>query len=681
MIQVRTIRLRSYTADKTFGVDADFGPGLNVFRADNSSGKSTLMQSLLYALGFERSLGTSLEVPLPFAMREQIREEVHGDLLTVMSSFVSVTLEDQGGNEFSIRRDVVGGADRRLVRTWDGGLDDEQSSTNRKDFFLHDGGSAKNEAGFHNFLARKLGWELPSVARFDGSETPLYMETLFPLFFVEQKRGWSVVQGPFPTVFRIQDLNRRVMEFVLDLDVGRKRRRLTELRRKRSALEREWKAKRASFLEARSSTFKVEGIPLDPTAEFAKEGDFTLHVFYDSEWVPLDRAQEELSESIRELEKKEFSAVEDDVEYLKDRLASKEEELLEAMAGLAVATNDYNVAISERNSLARRISTLNEDLSQNRDTLKLRNFGSVLGESVSSGSCPTCHQNLEHELLPDASSAAMGLEENIVFIRSQLKLYSSLQANVEADLTDAVTRLKSIRELVSSLRAAVRSAKADLVRPNSSFTRADLEAIVRLRGKGDIWKEHEEKLREEMDGLKSLAKTWVGVKNEISKLGNAELSMADKKKLKALQSSTQSLLEEFNFRTFTPEEITISETDFRPQVLRTDQDGELVEREIGFEVSASDGIRLKWAYYFSILTVCRDLGGNHIGFLVFDEPGQQQMKDVDLSNMLEWAAKNVSSAMQVNITTSDDRTRVRNALEGTQAKLREFDDYILKVIA
>ena len=106
-----------------------------------------------------------------------------------------------------------------------------------------------------------------------------------------------------------------------------------------------------------------------------------------------------------------------------------------------------------------------------------------------------------------------------------------------------------------------------------------------------------------------------------------------------------------------------------------------MEREIGFEVSASDGIRLKWAYYLSILIVCRDLGGNHIGFLIFDEPGQQQMKEVDLSAMLQWVARNVSDRMQVNISTSEQRDRVRSALDGSVATLREFEGYVLKPIS
>src|SRR4051812_36469015 len=73
-----------------------------------------------------------------------------------------------------------------------------------------------------------MGWDLPQVPRFDGNEGPLYLEAVFPMFFVEQKRGWSATQGPFPTFLRIQDIARRVMEFLLDLEAGRIRRERAE---------------------------------------------------------------------------------------------------------------------------------------------------------------------------------------------------------------------------------------------------------------------------------------------------------------------------------------------------------------------------------------------------------------------------------------------------------------------
>ena len=40
-----------------YGTDIAFAPGLNVIRAPNTSGKSTCIQAIIYALGLEGMLG------------------------------------------------------------------------------------------------------------------------------------------------------------------------------------------------------------------------------------------------------------------------------------------------------------------------------------------------------------------------------------------------------------------------------------------------------------------------------------------------------------------------------------------------------------------------------------------------------------------------------------------------
>ena len=63
-------------------------------------------------------------------------------------------------------------------------------SGDEKDYFLGASGqvgSAVSERGFHHWLADFIGWKLPSVITFEGKDTTLYLECIFPLFFVEKK--------------------------------------------------------------------------------------------------------------------------------------------------------------------------------------------------------------------------------------------------------------------------------------------------------------------------------------------------------------------------------------------------------------------------------------------------------------------------------------------------------------
>lgn len=84
MIQIRHIRLRSITAENSYGVDVPLSPGLNIIQADNTSGKSTTLMSIIYALGLERAISPKLDVPLPYAMRERIRRDTQSPYEAVL---------------------------------------------------------------------------------------------------------------------------------------------------------------------------------------------------------------------------------------------------------------------------------------------------------------------------------------------------------------------------------------------------------------------------------------------------------------------------------------------------------------------------------------------------------------------------------------------------------------------
>src|SRR3546814_9103149 len=73
---------------------------------------------------------------------------------------------------------------------------------------------------------------------------------------------------------------------------------------------------------------------------------------------------------------------------------------------------------------------------------------------------------------------------------------------------------------------------------------------------------------------------------DLQKLPSDKMSETDSAKLAAVTMSVRQMAQEFGFSTFPPEDLTIDEDSYRPQ-----KEG----YEIGFETSASDAIRLKWA--------------------------------------------------------------------------------------
>ena len=74
-LRLRHLRMRAQTSTGPYGADIRFESGLNVIWADNTKGKSTCMQGMLYALGLEKMLSPRREVPLPHAMMSYLNND------------------------------------------------------------------------------------------------------------------------------------------------------------------------------------------------------------------------------------------------------------------------------------------------------------------------------------------------------------------------------------------------------------------------------------------------------------------------------------------------------------------------------------------------------------------------------------------------------------------------------
>ncbi len=72
-----------------------FAPGLVVLRADNSSGKSTCLQGIVYALGLEGMLSASRAIPLPHVATSSLTDEADGRELGVLESYVMLEFENE----------------------------------------------------------------------------------------------------------------------------------------------------------------------------------------------------------------------------------------------------------------------------------------------------------------------------------------------------------------------------------------------------------------------------------------------------------------------------------------------------------------------------------------------------------------------------------------------------------
>ena len=654
-MRIEAMRLVVDTRGGRLGRNLRFRDGLNVLRADNSSGKSTALQSIIYALGLEGMLSPTHRVPLPHAMTDSV--PLHGQEHQVEESSVHVQVANSSGESIVVSRSVVSAnnRDRRLITVTHGRSLTETGDFRSTDFFVRARGAAQNEAGFHRYLAEFLGLDLPRVTKMDNSEVPLYLETLFPYFFVEQKHGWSGIQARTPTYLGIREVDRRSAEFVLGLDVFSRILRRQRISSTLSELEAEWQTVSRQQEElAKASRVVLRDVPAR-IGRGLDEKAATPLVHLRAQWMPLQAAIDHLQGRL-DVVNTEVPPVSEVAPALELRLPELEAGLRECLA-IASALADERQELRERErQLNIRLSLLDEDLRRHKDSELLERFGSEHAHSlIAEHVCPTCHQDLADG--SDISAHAMSIAENITFIQRQIKVFADSKADVERVAGAVDARTASLTEQIRSYRAEIRAARETLSSADSAPSVADISQRLELEQKLDELRRRIGEFDAMRETLRSLATRWEQQRQLLAEVRDDKVSPEDEARILAVERSVQQQLRRYGFDSLVPEEVAIDRVTYRPTHEGFD---------LGFDLSASDMIRVIWAYLFAVLNV-GVRGGNHLGFLVFDEPRQQETARASYQALLAQASAEGAGGAQIIFATSETAEMMQTLLAGQEA--------------
>jgi hypothetical protein len=632
-------------------------------------GKSTCVQAIIYALGLERMLGPSSAIPLPHVMTAYL-DDGQKDL-QVLESEVLLEIENHKGEVFTIQRPVIGESDARLVSTWAGArLTNPTASLPKRDYYLRDAGSAQNEAGFLHKLAEFVGWQLPTVRRFNDSECPLYLEAICPLFIVEQKHGWSGIQANLPTYFAIREMAKRCVEFVLNLDAARFIEERQRLVQEEAQLKNRWK-NLTSIAEAtlQSMSGRVVGLPEKPSAQWPLATAPTIEVFRNGSWIAFESALVSDREELARLEQTPVATTEQSsvaagaqLEVAQQTLAQRElvaGELLVELQGEQL----------QQVSTETRLAALREDLRRNKDALKLKSFGSDAGWQVIEHVCPTCQQHLADTLLPQGPiENPMSVEENITFIENQIGTFEHLRENAASLINRKESELAAFRSEIEGLRVQIRSLRQTLLAPSSTPAietvrmRIDLESRIRTfdRTISDF--------SETMESFAEVAIAWRGILEQKRNLPSDGFSLQDKAKLARLQVLFREQLKEFGFSSLNADSLEISTDTYRPT-----REG----FDLGFDLSASDNVRTIWAYLQGLLELSAEQPMNHLGLLLFDEPRQQEAAELSFERLLARAANAKRRGQQVIFATSEPIASIQRMTSGLDVQVVSFEGRVV----
>jgi hypothetical protein len=364
-------------------------------------------------------------------------------------------MENGAGDIITVRRGVVSPADHKLVSVFGGPLLTEPRQRYRqRDYFVLDPGAAQREAGFHRLLADFIGWRLPAVRRFDGSETILYVETIFPLLYVEQKLGWLSLPAAFPTYFQIRDVARRAVEFLLALETHELEARRQQIELDLAAVRAAWSTKRDDLLFiAGAINGRVEGLETMPIISAEEIGRAHMLVADGERWHTLEGWASTLRARLADLRKEDLPSVEDVASDAAIEIEALTAAVAEQNARRGTLFRARQIETLRMASIVRRLAALQEDLQKNKDAQKLRDLGSTLADTLAPDHCPTCAQPIADTLLAQHVGAeTMPLEDNIQYINAQRAIFQRLHKQDEA------TAGEIDRQLVAATARSMRQA-------------------------------------------------------------------------------------------------------------------------------------------------------------------------------------------------------------------------------
>ena len=604
MIQLRKIEVRGKSEAGDFAGTLEFAGGLQVISAKNAYGKSLAVKGMTWCFGLDAMFGNAENDPirLPEAVRDDL--ELAGHKSRVISSECSVTLEDGAGRTLEITRPIIAG-DTRIVEV----REMEPKGTPRVSKLVARRATMQDEhGGFQRFFFEWMGWPRIEVPTFRGQAAEIYLENLAPLFYIDQDEGWTNIQALQISRYGQLEIGEISVEYLLGA-MDSLNARISRLKASQRAAELKESAK---------------AIAEQLNDEMSRHA---WHVEWSSHGSIADIVKRWSKQSLREVLQRDLSV---DLDSRQVDLTKRIEALRYALTKEPLDVNNVNApaeASQKAIELKKQRHVLNQDLStfnaQLRETRMLRDSldhriqaASDLLRLKTTGvgrldhlECPTCHRDLSPEVFGLTSQSAEMVEAHIealksdreLIIRNQEALSASVKAaiasiaHVDSELRDAERALSTVTSAVGPVREQIAATAAEL-----SAAERELDRVSEAA--------------KEIEDLQVSINRWI--EDASSSVAAAEV-FVDKSGirdafLKALRNYLVALghsaVKEAN-----AVEVTLDDQ-YVPFM-----NGRRL-RALG---SASDQSRLVAAYSLALAATAQQVGGKHPGFVILDEPLQQ----------------------------------------------------------
>lgn len=650
MLRVRRLKVEIITESDVVGFDGAFDNGMNIICSDeNTSGKSSLLTSIYYALGLEEIIGGKGYNVLTSAFKTKVYLD-NQDLNVIESK---VFLEISNGNEeiTILRAAKMESREPNLITVYYSKMDKIfDIETKKEDMYVHLQNSATNKKGFFTFIENFIGLKLPYVPTNDDKERKLYLQLIFSSMLIEQKRGWSDIFSGMPH-FGIKEPKKRVIEFLLNMDTLKNEKLKHVLKIKKQSIKEDWRdLYKETIKELEASALTLVGVTKE--AELIEEKHIKIvHQEEDKLYLLekyIEKKEEEYNKLIETKPKKveKFKELKEELEKIDNSIIEFEEK----NKSLKVELNNEKNSL---NNLTNSLQLIKNDIINNQDAKKLRKLGSNEGFMSFKDICPTCNQSISDSLLMGHSNDVMSIDENINHLKSQENLFNFAIEQKTINIVTLEKKIKNLNKNLYKLYQLSKITRNDIFEVHSLVSEATIYKKIELSKEIDDLKKVSSQTSDIIGKFKDLSDDWRKYLSDYKKLPTSRLTVQDEKKIKSLRNYFVSNLKDFGYRSSADiDKVMISKETYMPIIENFD---------LKFDSSASDHIRRIWAFTLAIVQTSNEFDGNHPGILTFDEPGQHSIVVKDMEAFIDCLIK-ISSKNQVIMAITIKETDTKDLI-------------------
>lgn len=624
MLRINRIKVEIFTDNGVYGFDTSFDSGLSFLASEeNTCGKSSVLAAVYYCLGLEEILGGKGEKVLTSAFKTTIEDG--NKTWSVLQSCAYLEISNGAEVVTLFRTAKMLNRDSRMITVYYGDMDAvDNPKTSSIDTYVHFPNAAINEKGFHSFLEKFLYLELPQVTASDDSQRKLYLQLIFSCMFIEQKHGWSDLFSGMP-ILGIKESKKRVIEFVLKLDTLTNDKKRDQLKIEESLINKAWSECYKSLqIASERESCSIVNFPIKPR----------ILTETDTKRISIKFRDKIISDTIVELEKQSIGIkqlkpkINDNFDELQIELNETEAQISKISSYIVDCREQLSIENGSIKTITNNLETISIDLSNNKDAARLRSLGSDLQFDFAKDICPVCHQQINDSLLPNSIDVpVMGIDENIKHLEAQRDMLKFALISHKNHSEELDKEIKSSEASLFTLRRLAQTIRNDLYSINEEYSEAIVFKKITIEKQIESLNKLQQLQHDSIEKLVELSKRWEKYLEDKRALPKNRFTDEDKDKIALLRDVFINNLRKYGYKSILDlEDISISEESYLPLFEGFD---------MKFDSSASDNIRVIWAFTMALLQVSILKGGNHPTVLIFDEPDQQSTIISDMKSFFE----------------------------------------------